>query len=392
MTTSSFKSFNKYLGWWLIKVSVLDRYIATELIGPFLFGVGAFASVGISIGTLFDLIRRVTEKGLPMGIAAEIFLLKLPDFLVLALPMSVLLGTLMAYSRLSGDSELVALRSCGVSVYRLVLPAVVLSFLVTGITFAFNEAIVPAANYRATLTLERALKREKPPFRDRNIIHTEFEKVKKPDGQKIKVMKRLFYAEQFDGAQMKGLTVMERSQNGLNQIVAAESAVWNVGENTWDFFNGTIYIVEPNGSLGKIVRFDRQQIQLPRTPLDLAKRGRDYGEMSIVQAKERLAIIRQGGNDDKIRELEVRIQQKYAFPFICVVFGLAGSTLGIRPTRASKATSFGISIAIIFGYYLLAFLTSALGQIAILSPFMAAWVPIMTGLGIGIFLLIRAAR
>ena len=128
-----------------------------------------------------------------------------------------------------------------------------------------------------------------------------------------------------------------------------------------------------------IIRFDRQQLQLPRTPLDLAKRGKDYGEMNIAQAKERLAILRQGGDEDDIREMEIRIQQKYALPFVCLVFALVGSTLGIRPRRASKATSFGLSILIVFGYYLLAFLTNALGQIEIVSPLLAAWLPSSIG-------------
>ncbi len=381
-----------YLSIFSLNITIMDRYIVRELISPFLFGVGAFCSVGVSVDSLFELIRQVTERGLAWEIAIEVFLLKLPEFLVLAFPMSMLLATLMAYSRLSADGELVALRSCGVSVYRLVFPAIVVSLLVTAITFAFNEAIVPVANYQASTTLERALKREKLPFQDRNIIHTEFEKVTQPDGQRVNVMKRLFYAEQFDGENMKNLTILDRSEAGLTQIVSAELANWNFSQNSWDFFNGTIYLIAPDGSYRNIIRFERQQLQLPRTPLDLANRGRDYGEMNIAQAKERLAILRQGGDEDEIRKMEVRIQQKYALPFVCLVFALVGSTLGIRPRRASKATSFGISILIVFGYYLLAFLTNALGQIQILSPFLAAWLPSGIGLTIGGFLLFRASR
>jgi lipopolysaccharide export system permease protein len=392
MTSSRTLIKSKFLNLWPLKITVMDRYLIKELIGPFLFGIGAFCSIGVSVDTVFDLIRRVTEKGLAWEIAMEVFVLKLPEFVVLAFPMSMLLASLMAYSRLSSDSELVALRSCGVSVYRLVLPAIMVSLLVTGMTFTFNEKIVPAANYRASTTLERAMKREKLPFQDRNIIHTAFDKVTLPDGQRVSMMQRLFYAEEFDGERMKKLTILDRSEQGLTQIVSAESATWNFAQNSWDFFNGTIYIIAPDGSYRNIIRFDRQQLQLPRTPLDLAKRGRDYGEMNIAQAKERLAILRQGGDEDDIREMEVRIQQKYALPFVCVVFALVGSTLGIRPRRASKATSFGVSILIVFGYYLLAFLTNALGQIEILSPFLAAWLPSGIGLTIGGVLLVRAAR
>ncbi|MFM7427036.1 MAG: LptF/LptG family permease, partial [Elainella sp.] len=131
----------------------MDRYIALELVPPFLFGVGAFSSLGVSIAALFDLIRRVTESGLPISIAVQVLLLKFPEYIAYGFPMSILLATLMTYSRLASDSELVALKACGVSVYRMVTPALLVSLLVTGLTFAFNELIVPSANYQATQTL-----------------------------------------------------------------------------------------------------------------------------------------------------------------------------------------------------------------------------------------------
>jgi len=244
--------------------SVMDRYIAGQLLMPFLFGVGAFSSIAVSIGAVFDLVRKVVESGLPIEIALNVFLLQLPSFVVLAFPMSTLLTTLMTYSRLSSDSELIALRGCGVSIYRLVLPAVILSFVVTGITFLFNEQIVPAANYQATQKLEQALKEEKPTFQDRNIFYPEYQQVKQPDGQKVNTLTRLFYADQFDGQLMKGLTIVDRSKQGVNQIVVAESAAWNPAQNNWDFFNGTIYLVAPDSTYRNILRFEHQQLQLPR--------------------------------------------------------------------------------------------------------------------------------
>ena len=65
------------LTWFSAIISLMDRYIVTELIMPFLFGVVVFSSIGVSIGVLFDLLRRATDSGLPFGIAVQIFLLKL---------------------------------------------------------------------------------------------------------------------------------------------------------------------------------------------------------------------------------------------------------------------------------------------------------------------------
>ncbi|NEO92251.1 MAG: YjgP/YjgQ family permease [Moorea sp. SIO3G5] len=373
-------------------LSVMDLYIVFELIPPLLFGIGAFSSLGVAIGTLFELVRKVTEAGLPLGIALQVLLLQIPQFISYALPMSMLLAALMAYSRLSSDSELIAMRSFGVSIYRLIIPAVVVSLLVTSLTFVFNELVVPAANYQSKITLDKALKKERPSFQERNIFYPEYQKVKLPNGKKVNKIKRWFYAEEFDGKQMRGLTILDFSQTGLEQIVTSESAVWNPTENLWDFLDGTIYIISPDASYRNILRFQKQKLQLPRTPLDLAKKNRDYGEMNIAQSLERLQVLRHSGNAKKIRKLRIRIQQKISFPFVCLVFGLVGAALGTRPQRTGKATSFGISVLVIFSYYLLGFITNALGLVNIFSPVMAAWLPNLFGLGAGGLLLYRAAR
>ncbi|MEQ9232824.1 LptF/LptG family permease [Coleofasciculus sp. E2-BRE-01] len=365
-------------------VSVMDRYIITELIPPFLFGMGMFSSVGVTIGSLFDLMRRAVDEGLPATLVLKVLLLSLPQFMAYAFPTSVLLATLLTYSRLSSDSELIALRSCGVSIYRLVLPALLLSLIVTGITFGFNEYVVPASNYQATITLEKALGEEKPTFKERNIFYREY--------GEDKTLKRLFYAQNFDGERMKGLTILDWSQQGLNQIVTANSAIWNIAQSTWDFYNGTIYLVSPDASYRNIVRFEHQQLQLPRIPLDLARKDRDYDEMNITQARERLELERQSGDEEDIRKLKIRISQKFALPFACVVFGLVGGSLGNQPQRTSKATGFGISVLVIFAYYMLMAIGDALGLSNYLPPLISAWLPNLMGFAVGGFLLIRAAR
>ncbi len=368
----------------------MDRYIAKELTLPFLFGVGAFSSIGISIGALFELIRRITESGLAISLAIQIFVLKLPEFIVLAFPMSTLLATMMTYSRLSSDSELIALRGCGVSIRRIIAPAVVLSLLITGLTFVFNELITPAANYRAAITLERALNSERPPFQERNIFYQEFQEARDEPG--AQELKRQFYARRFDGETMHGLTILDFSQEGLNQVVSAESATWDFSSNTWNFYNGTIYVVSPDGSYRNIVTFEQQQLKLPRTPFDLAGRTKSDAEMNIAEATRQLELVRQSGDEKMIRRWQIRIQQKYALPFVCVVFGLVGASIGVLPQRTNRATSFGISIVIIFGYYLLAFITNAMGEVGIFSPFMSAWLPTLLGLAAGLYLLFRASK
>jgi lipopolysaccharide export system permease protein len=371
--------------------SVMDRYLAIELILPFLFGVGVFSSLGVSVDALFDLIRKITESGLSFAVATKIFLLRFPQFVAYSFPMSTLLATLMTYSRLSSDSELTALKACGVSVYRMILPAFGVCCLITGLTFAFNEMIVPAANYQSSQTLAEALREENPPFNERNIRYEEFKKVTLPNGETEQVMSRLFYAKRFDGEEMQGLTILDFSQEELDQIVSAKAARWNAKQNVWDFSDGTIYVVSPDAAL-RIVTFENQQLKLPRAPLDMASRKRDYDEMNIAQATEYLELLKQGGSDDQIRKLQVRIQQKYALPFVCIAFGLVGAALGARLQKAGRATGFAISLAIIFGYYLSTIVFSSLAQLGYISPLLGGWLPNLLGLIAAGLLLVRSSR
>jgi lipopolysaccharide export system permease protein len=374
-------------------ISVMDRYIITQLLMPFLFGVGAFSSIVLAVGSLFDLVRQVAEAGLPITVALEVMALKMPQYVVLAFPMSILLAGMMTYGSFSASSEIIAFRSCGISVYRLILPAVILSVIVTGITFFFNELVVPAASQRATTTLMSALKQDKPTLQKDNIVQPLFKDVER-NGKKEQVLVWLFYAEKFDGKTMTGLTIIDRSQQdkGLSQILNAQSAVWNSDRKTWDFTNGTIYLIAPDASYRNIVTFQHQQLRLPRSPFELAAPDRNPDDMSVSESMEYLEQIRLSGDKKKILSIAVKIQNKLALPFICIVFGLIGSAMGVRPQRSGKATSFGVSVLMIFGFYLIMFVCGALGQAEIISPFLAGWLPNFIGLAIGGWLVAQAAK
>ncbi|MBF2058151.1 MAG: LptF/LptG family permease [Cyanobacterium sp. T60_A2020_053] len=368
-------------------ISVMDRYILIELLIPFLFGIGLFTALGLSIGTLFDLIRRVTESGLLFSIAVKIFLLRMPEFIVLAFPMAILLATLMAYSRLSSDSEIIALRSVGVNLYRLINPALILSLIVTAMTFVINDVIAPSAHREANLTLQQALGEVRPNFKERNILYPEYADIENEQGEFNYGLARLFYAEEFNGEDMRYLTILDFSRQGFKQVLTAEKAKWNIEQNIWDFFNGTIYMIATDGSSRNVVRFEHQQLALPSAPLDFAQRPLSYQEMSISQAREYQRIARLEGNNGEVRKLEINIQKKIALPFVCIIFAVMGASLGIRPQNAGKAKSFGICIGLILTYYILSFISELMAMGSILTPVAGAWLPNLIGLSLSSWLL-----
>ena len=138
-------------------IPLLDRWILFELLPPLFFSIAAFTVVSLSVGVIFDLIRKIVEIGLPFSVAIQILLLKLPSFIVISFPMAMLLSTLLAYGSLNDNSEIKALKSIGISVYRLILPGLILSIVMSFMTFIFNNNIVPNTNKNAEIILANSL-------------------------------------------------------------------------------------------------------------------------------------------------------------------------------------------------------------------------------------------
>lgn len=375
------------------RIPLMDRWLLGELMGPLLFGIAAFTAVSLSVGVVFELVRRVAESGLPLLAAMQVLLLRLPGFLVLAFPMATLMATLLAYSNLSGSSELTALRSVGVSTRRMVLPALVLSLLMSGLTFLFNDLIVPQANLAATNTLEVALGKALTTEKGNNVLYSRFGRIKEVEGESVKQLTHLFYSRKYLQGRMEDVTVIDFSRGGQRQMLTAETGRWNDEKGMWEFSNGHIVNLDDSSGTTTSARFDRYFYPLSRNPVELAKIPTDPGAMTVGQARRAERLLTEAGNAKEARRMRVRIQEKFAFPAICLVFGLIGSSLGVRPyNRTSRSQGFGISVLLIFGYYLMSFIFSSLGISGTLIPFLAAWSPVLIGLAGGLYLLRVASR
>jgi lipopolysaccharide export system permease protein len=250
-----------------------------------------------------------------------------------------------------------------------------------------NEWVVPAANYQATSILINAIQEEHPFWQTRDIFYPEFETITLANGQTSRRLKNLVYAERFDGKTMEELTVLSWAGVHLKQILISNQATWNEQHQQWEFFEGILYRLSPDTSYQEARPFQSQTLDLPKAAFDFARQSRDPYEMNIVQARQYMDILRLIGDTKKLNFFQVRTEQKIAFPFVCVVFALVGSALGAQPQKVSRAKSFGLSIAVIFIYYLLSFLLGSLGMIELVPPVVAAWSPNLIGLGFGLWLI-----
>jgi lipopolysaccharide export system permease protein len=367
---------------YLPKLSLLDRYILQELSKPFLFGVGIFSAVGVSVGSLFTLLQQVSASQLPLDLALQILVLQLPRFISFALPMAMLMASLLCLSRFSSDRELTALRACGVSFFRLLLPILGFGLCVAGLMFVLNEDLVPFTQYQAKLMMQQPALEGKLNLQDKNVFYQEYG----PDRE----VRRFFYAQTFNGQSMQGMTILDLTQPNANQIISAESATWDAQESRWRFQNGKIYLVTADGKEQNVLAFEDQQLYVPRDPLDLAAPGQSLEEMSIADAQAHWNQQRQAGNTRRQLKVELYIQQQFALPFISLIFGVVGSALGTSLRRVSNSTGFGVCILIILGYYFLSFLSNNLGNLGILSPVASAWIPNLSVAAIATWLALRA--
>ncbi|WP_254217005.1 LptF/LptG family permease [Synechococcus sp. CCY 9618] len=372
---------------------LLDRWLLQELLGPLLFGIAAFTAVSLSVGVVFELVRRVAESGLPVLAAVNVLMLRLPSFLVLSFPMATLMATLLAYSRLSGSSELTALRSVGVSTRRMVLPAMALALVMTLLTFVFNDVIVPRANLAATISLQRELGRAIATEESDNTLYSRFGDVQLSDGSTDYLLSHIFYARKFEKGIMLDVTLIDFSRFKYRQMLTAKIGKWNEAEGMWEFRNGRTTNIDTETGSTTSAKFDRYLYPFTRDPIEVAQLPTDASTMTVGQALTAERLLLEANNTKEARRLRVRVQEKFAFPAICLVFGLIGSSLGVRPnSRTSRSQGFGISVLLIFGYYLMSFIFSSLGITGTVSPFLAAWLPVGIGLAGGLWLLLQASR
>ncbi|WP_232315064.1 LptF/LptG family permease [Picosynechococcus sp. PCC 7003] len=350
-----------------------------QLVGPFLFGLGIFTSLGLTIGVLFEVMRNVVANEITWAIAFQILALRLPEFLVLGLPMATLLGTLTAYSSLSSFSEIIALRSVGLPPLRLMIPGLLLGLLITGITFGFNDWIVPQTTKQASTIANIAKGEETIDYQEKNIIYPEYQRVQTATGNR-EILKTLFYAETFDGTQMNNLTILDRAAVDTQRIITAAAAQWNANEQGWLVRDGSIYQIGANGSFSDIEQFESSFLSLSDAPLILATRCQRPNEMTLQVIDVCLESLKLSRNERRIRTLQVRKQEKFSVPFVCIVFAMVGSAIGLRPQNSSRATSVGLSVAIVFAYYLISVISSSMGVWGTITPFMGTWFPNLLGL------------
>ncbi|HSA55437.1 MAG TPA: LptF/LptG family permease [Gemmatimonadaceae bacterium] len=143
-------------------MKIIHKYVLREHVGPLTFALSALTSL-LLLNYVAKQFGNLVGKGLPMSVIGEFVYLSLPFTVAMTLPMSVLVATLYAFSRLAAENEITALKSTGVSLVRLLVPVLLSAAVLSVGMIAFNDRVLPAANHRLR-TLQTDIARKKPTF------------------------------------------------------------------------------------------------------------------------------------------------------------------------------------------------------------------------------------
>ncbi len=353
-------------------LKILDRYMLMELVNPFLFGVFGFLIVMLP-ALMFNLTDLIIKAGAPLKAVGKLFVYNLPYLTVLAFPVAFLFATLLAIGRMTNDFEIIAMRSSGVSLKRVITPIMLTSLLVSAAAFTLNETVVPYANKQINKTIQEMTKNlAKPPIKENTFFQG--------------TDNRYFYIKEVrnDGI-MKDVFIFDKTKDGLPQVIQAERARW-IG-NVWRLEFGTNYKYDRDGYIDYEVAFKTMDISISLNTADLIPAGLNAQEMSTKQLSNQLSDLKKSGGPT--RQIEVQYWKKWAVPLASFFAALIAAPLGLIFSRMGGYVGVAFSIILVFIYYVTLQITEALGNFGHIPPFFGAWTSNLIFLVVGSFMVWR---
>jgi lipopolysaccharide export system permease protein len=362
-----------------IEISILDRFILGQMLAPFLFGIMSFTVILVAGDLLFRLANLVIQNGVSLGVVTRLFLYSLPRVIVLTIPMSCLLSSLLGFGSMSSNSELVALKSAGVSFGRIVRPLVIAGIFISIIAFAMNETIVPTSERIAANVLRYEAFRTIPPLFKEHVF------IREESGGKLE---RVLYigAVKPKTGEMSDILIQEFREDRISRLVTASRGNWKDG--AWWMYDGRVFDVGDGGSVNLLFSFETQRLNLSIPPSEIDSGSLDPSEMGIDELYATIkSAVHQGSDTNELRML---MHLRIAVPWASVVLVLVGAAVGSRPQRSGSSIGLGLSVIIVFAYYVVMSLFKALGDAGFVPVLIAAWAPNASFLAVGSVLARRA--
>lgn len=380
---------------------IIDRYILKEQIGPLLLAFLILTFV-LLMDRIFELLDLMIGKGLSAGVVLEVFILSLPFIVAVTLPMAVLVAALMSFGRLSQDNEITALRTCGVSFFRCVVPVLVGAIPLVLFLLYFNDRVLPESNHQVkNLLIDIAQKRPTVQIRE-GVFIRDFEGysifIRRVDESRSRIYDATIYESQPGKSPRtimakEGDLAVSPDGNGV-QITLRNGEIHEIDQTDPSRYLRLTFkthtIVLPFNS--ELVRQQRDF----RSDREMSS-GMMWGEVlrlrqevaTLLQKKSLTAVETQilEFRRREINRYRVEIYKKQAIPFACLVFVLLGAPLGVLMRRGGIGVGFAGSLGFFVLYYILLVGGEELADRGMISPILSMWVAnVLLGL-VGVVLL-----
>jgi LPS export ABC transporter permease LptF/LPS export ABC transporter permease LptG len=359
-------------------LQILDIYVIRSWV--FYFGLLLVAFTGIyMIFDFFQVLGDIVRNQIPLHVVFDYYRYLLPNILYLMLPLSILVATLVNFGLLTKTNQVIAIKSAGISLYRLCVPVLVVTALLSVGMFLFADSILPETNQRQSALRNQIKGKPAQTFY-------------RPDHQWIfGSSSRIYNYTFFDPDQnvFANLSVFEFDPVTfrMKRRIHAARAFWEPSVGGWILENG--WSRDFSGDM--VTRFDSFSVQtfreLTEEPAYFKKEIKPSDQMSAIELRRYISDLRQSGFD--VVRLSVQFYRKFSYPLIAFVVALIGIPFSFTLGGKGALTGIALSIGIAIVYWSTSSLFEAMGNLNQLPPAMAAWSPdILFGLA-GSYLILR---
>jgi LPS export ABC transporter permease LptG len=357
--------------------------VVREFLGIFLLVLSGFVMLML-VFTFFELIGDILRNHIALSLIGEYLINLTPDMLYQITPLAVLIAVLVTFGVLNRNSEIIAMKACGISLYRLVIPIVSIAGLLAVSLFLFDQFYLPQANRRQE-ALHNIIKGRPP----QTVLHPEQNWI---FGQpRPGEPGRIFYYQFFDPKinEFANLSIFEfdPSTFALSRRIFAARATWNPATGARSFLNG--WQREISGANVTEYRpfLKTSFAEIHEDPGYFTKEKWQAQEMNFGQLDHYINDLRQSGFDTM--RLRVELWHKLAYPLMAVIMAMLAIPFALSMGRRSSLTGIAMAIAVTLAYIVIDSLFGALGNVNYLPAMMAAWSSdILFGL-VGSYLLLK---
>jgi len=362
---------------------ILDRYVINEFLGVFFLVLAGFVML-ILVFTFFELVGDILRNHIALTVIGAYLINLAPSMIYQITPLAVLIAVLVTFGMLNRNSEIVAMKATGISLYRLVIPIVSIAAILSLTLFLFDQYYLPQAN-RKQEALRNIIK-GKPP---QTVLHPEQNWI---FGQsQHDAPGRIFYYQFFDPDrnQFANLSIFEfdPSTFALSRRIFAARAVWDAGSGTWILLDGWQRDIS-GANVTQYREFRRTSFsEIHEDPGYFKKENLQAQEMNFGQLDRYIGDLRQSGFDTM--RLRVELWQKLAYPLVAIIMAVLAIPFALSMGRRGSLTGIAVAIGVALTYFVINGLFSALGNVDYLPAALAAWSSdILFGL-VGSYLLLR---